>query len=115
MFGVSRRVNGRMKRIRIGAYHVVSLADAREKTQHILHNIKLSGFADASSVAEPAPRLTPDEVAGLRLISTMAFGLYWPKMLPRKFAAVFSGEGITPHRLRQTQIGFFGRLDMIGH
>ncbi len=33
VFGVLRRVNGRMKRIRIGAYPIVSLAVAREKAR----------------------------------------------------------------------------------
>lgn len=39
-FGVTRRVNGRMKRIRIGAYPLVSLADARDKARDILRDIE---------------------------------------------------------------------------
>ncbi len=33
VFGVSRRIDGRMKRIRIGAYPIVSLAVAREQAR----------------------------------------------------------------------------------
>ncbi len=63
VFGVSRRVNGRMKRIRIGAYPIVSLADAREKARDILRDIELGQYDETStSVVEPAPRLTLGEV-----------------------------------------------------
>ncbi len=61
VFGVSRRVNGLMKRIRIGAYPIMSLADAREKARDILRDIELGQYA-SSPVAEPAPRLTLGEV-----------------------------------------------------
>ena len=63
VFGVSRRINGRMKRIRIGAYPIVSLADAREKARDILRDIELGQYDETSpSVAKPAPRLTLGEV-----------------------------------------------------
>lgn len=63
VFGVSRRIDGRMKRIRIGAYPLVSLADAREKARDILRDIELGQYTDtSSSVAEAAPRLTLGEV-----------------------------------------------------
>lgn len=63
VFGVSRRINGRMKRIRIGAYPVVSLADAREKARDILRHIELGQYDETSlSVAEPVPCLTLGEV-----------------------------------------------------
>ena len=63
VFGVSRRLNGRMKRIRIGTYPIMSLADAREKARDILRDIELGQFAETSpSVAEPARRLTLGEV-----------------------------------------------------
>ncbi len=53
VFGVSRRVDGRMKRIRIGAYPIVSLADAREKARDILSDIELGQYDETSpSVAE---------------------------------------------------------------
>lgn len=61
VFGVSRRLNGRMKRIRIGTYPIVSLADAREKARDILRDIELGQYA-SPSVAEPARRLTLGEV-----------------------------------------------------
>jgi hypothetical protein len=63
VFGVSRRVDGRMKRIRIGAYPIVSLADARENARDILRDIEHGQYDQTSpSVAEPAPRLTLGEV-----------------------------------------------------
>jgi integrase len=52
-----------MKRIRIGAYPIVSLADAREKARDILRDIEFGQYGNASSpVAEPVPRLTLGEV-----------------------------------------------------
>jgi integrase len=63
IFGVSRRVDGRMKRIRIGAYPIVSLADAREKARDILRDIELGHYDQTSpSVADSVPRLTLGEV-----------------------------------------------------
>jgi len=63
VFGVSRRVNGRMKRIRIGAYPIMSLADAREKARDVLRDIELGQYNETSPfVAEPAPRLPLGEV-----------------------------------------------------
>lgn len=63
VFGVSRRIAGRMKRIRIGAYPIVSLADAREKARDILRDIELGQYDQISpSVADSAPRLTFGEV-----------------------------------------------------
>ena len=61
VFGVSRRINGRMKRIRIGAYPVVSLADAREKARDILRDIELGQYA-SPFVVDRARRLTLGEV-----------------------------------------------------
>ena len=63
VFGVSRRIDGRMKRIRIGAYPIVSLADAREKARDILRDIELGQYDQTSpSVADSAPRLTLGDV-----------------------------------------------------
>lgn len=63
VFGVSRRVDRHMKRIRIGAYPIVSLADAREKARDILRDIELGQYDQASpSVADSAPSLTLGEV-----------------------------------------------------
>lgn len=63
VFGVSRRINGRMKRIRIGAYPIVSLADARDKARDILRDVELGRYDETSpAVAEPSPRLTLGEV-----------------------------------------------------
>lgn len=63
VFYISKRVNGCMKRIRIGAYPIVSLADAREKARDILRDIELGQYDDPSSpVVANAPRLTLGEV-----------------------------------------------------
>lgn len=63
VFGISRRINGRMKRIRIGAYPIVSLADARDKARDILRDIELGQYDEASSsVAEPALRSTLGDI-----------------------------------------------------
>jgi integrase len=63
VFGVSRRIAGRRKRIRIGTYPIMSLADAREKARDILRDIELGQYKEtSSSVAETAPRQTLGEV-----------------------------------------------------
>ncbi|MEA5470176.1 tyrosine-type recombinase/integrase [Spirulina sp. 06S082] len=63
VFGVSRRIAGRMKRIRIGAYPIVSLADAREKARSILRDIELGQYDQTpSSVVDSASRLTLGDV-----------------------------------------------------
>lgn len=63
VFYISKRVNGCMKRIRIGAHPIVSLADAREKARGILRDIELGHYEDPSSpVVTNAPRLTLGEV-----------------------------------------------------
>ena len=41
VFNVSKRVNGQMKRIRIGSWPILSLHDAREKARSILRDIEL--------------------------------------------------------------------------
>ncbi|MEM5474690.1 Arm DNA-binding domain-containing protein [Hoeflea sp. AS60] len=61
VFGVSRRIAGRMKRIRIGAYPIVSLADAREKARDILRDIELGQY-DQNSPSVFDPRLSLGEV-----------------------------------------------------
>lgn len=52
-----------MKRIRLGAYPIVSLADAREKARDILRDIELGQYEqNPLSLADPAPRLTLGDV-----------------------------------------------------
>lgn len=44
VFNVSKRVNGQMKRIKIGSWPILSLHDARDKARSILRDIELGQF-----------------------------------------------------------------------
>ena len=63
VFYLSKRIDGRMRRKRLGEYPIVSLADARDKARDILRDIELGQYdATSPSVAEAAPCLTLGEV-----------------------------------------------------
>lgn len=46
VFYVSKRVNGRMRRFKIGPYPILSLHDAREKARELLRNIELGRYVE---------------------------------------------------------------------
>jgi integrase len=60
VFYLATRVHGRMRRIKIGVYPIVSLADAREKARQILRDVQL-GVYEANE-AETATTPTLSEV-----------------------------------------------------
>lgn len=51
VFYVSKRINGRMKRIKVGAWPILSLSDAREKARDILRDIELGQYEETVSNA----------------------------------------------------------------
>lgn len=52
VFYVSKRIDGKMRRIKIGQYPVVSLRDAREQARTILRDIELGCYVEAGSLEE---------------------------------------------------------------
>src|SRR5690606_25894232 len=56
---LATRVEGRMRRIKLGAYPVISLSDAREQAQGVLRDIALGKYAKSApgSPEAPTPRL----------------------------------------------------------
>jgi integrase len=56
---LATRVEGRMRRIKLGAYPVISLSDARQRAQGILRDIALGAYAesDPGSPEGPTPTL----------------------------------------------------------
>lgn len=55
VFYLGIRVNGRMRRIKVGPYPVISLSEARERARSILHDIQLGQFEQDQP--EPTPTL----------------------------------------------------------
>lgn len=56
---LATRIEGRMRRIKLGAYPVISLSDAREHAQGVLRDIALGKYAKSApgSPEAPTPRL----------------------------------------------------------
>lgn len=54
---LSTRVEGRMRRIKLGAYPVISLSDARQRAQGILRDIALGTYAESIPGSPKAPTL----------------------------------------------------------
>lgn len=52
VFYVSKRIDRKMRRIRIGPYPLVSLRDAREQARTILRDIELGCYVEAAPVEE---------------------------------------------------------------
>lgn len=52
VFYVSKRIDGKMRCIKIGKYPVVSLRDAREQARSILREIELGSYVEAGSANE---------------------------------------------------------------
>jgi len=57
---LAARVDGRLRRIKLGAYPVISLLDARQHAQSILRDIAIGKFveSDPGSPEAPTPTLT---------------------------------------------------------
>jgi hypothetical protein len=53
------RVEGRMRRIKIGNYPVVSLADARERARRMLNDIALGKYDEGAAGSTEAPTPLP--------------------------------------------------------
>lgn len=62
VFYVSKRVNGDMKRIKIGSYPILSLHDAREKARSILRSIELGRYVEKAPHEEEQRMMTLGEV-----------------------------------------------------
>src|SRR6185437_1949329 len=62
VFYLSKRVDHRMRRIKVGAWPVLSLKDAREKAREILRSIELGEFDQDEPEEEEAHSLTLAEV-----------------------------------------------------
>lgn len=56
---LATRVQGRMRRIKLGAYPVISLSDARQRAQGILRDIALGTYAGCVPGSPEAPTPTP--------------------------------------------------------
>lgn len=54
---LATRVDGRMRRIKLGAYPVISLADARQRAQGILRDIALGTYAKSAPGSPETPTL----------------------------------------------------------
>lgn len=54
---LATRVDGRMRRIKLGAYPVISLSDARQRAQGILRDIALGKFAESGAGSPVTPTL----------------------------------------------------------
>ena len=57
MFNVSIRINGKVNRIKIGAYPILSLGDAREKARTILRDFELGIETSSADEIERSPTL----------------------------------------------------------
>lgn len=62
VFYVSKRIDGKMKRIKIGAYPIVSLREAREQARTILRDIELGRYGDGASTEDEKPLPTLGDV-----------------------------------------------------
>lgn len=49
-FCLHKRINGKMRRLTIGRFHIVSLADARKRVQQVLYEIETGRFEDRTGI-----------------------------------------------------------------
>jgi integrase len=59
---LSARIGGRMRRMKLGSYPVISLSDARQHAQGRLRDITLGKFAESSAGSPEAPTPTLGEI-----------------------------------------------------
>jgi Site-specific recombinase XerD len=59
---LSTRVEGRMRRIKLGAYPIISLSDARQRAQGILRDIALGKYAESAPGSPEAPTPTLGDI-----------------------------------------------------
>ncbi|MBW3096239.1 tyrosine-type recombinase/integrase [Pseudohoeflea coraliihabitans] len=62
VFYVSSRINGRMKRIKIGSWPILTLHDAREKARSLLRSIELGRYVEKAPHEEEQRMMTLGEV-----------------------------------------------------
>jgi integrase len=63
VYYLSTRVHGRMRRIKIGVYPIVSLADAREKARQILRDVQLGVFESEDASTPTLGEVIPQFIA----------------------------------------------------
>lgn len=59
---LATRIEGRMRRIKLGAYPVISLSDARQRAQGILRDIALGKYAESVPGSPEAPTPTLGDI-----------------------------------------------------
>lgn len=59
---LAARVDGRLRRIKLGSYPVISLSDARQSAQDILRDIALGTYAESGAGSPEAPTLTLGDI-----------------------------------------------------
>lgn len=57
VWNLATRIEGRMRRIKLGAYPVISLSDARQRAQGILRDIALGKYAESAPGSPEMPTL----------------------------------------------------------
>ena len=62
VFYVSKRINGHMKRIRIGSWPILTLHDARDKARSLLRSIELGHYVEKAPHEEEQRMMTLGEV-----------------------------------------------------
>lgn len=62
VFYISTRVNGRMKRIKIGTWPILTLHEARDKARSLLRSIKLGRYVEKAPHEEEQRMMTLGEV-----------------------------------------------------
>ncbi len=69
VFCVSKRINGRMKRITIGTWPILTLHDAREKARSLLRSIELGRYVEKAPHEEEQRMMTLGEVVPRQVAS----------------------------------------------